>query len=130
MRNIRNRHKRIQHINSFIFRVLVLGSRVPYMLRVLSPNFMVPDPSLNPWNGLQLLGPRFSGSRSHLWDGSGMSGLGFHLNRPGSHVPGASLKMSPESWVPQKVGSHFSDMPFSNYQKSKHYQARIIRQMS
>ena len=54
MRNIQSRHKRIKHINSFILRVPVLGSRVPYMgkgidshpygpgSRVSDPNFRLP----------------------------------------------------------------------------------------
>ena len=60
MRNIWNRHKRIKHVNSFIFRVPVLASRVTYILRVLSPIFMV-------------LGPG-----SYLRDRSLVSGLGSH----------------------------------------------------
>ena len=39
MTNIRD--ESIKHINSFIFRVPVLESRVPYILRVLIPTFMV-----------------------------------------------------------------------------------------
>ena len=39
MRNIRNIHKRIKHMDSFIFRVPVLEYRVPYKLRVLIPGF-------------------------------------------------------------------------------------------
>ena len=47
-------------MNSFIFRVPVLGSRVTYILRVLSPIFMVPGPG------------------SHLRDRFLVSGLGSH----------------------------------------------------
>ena len=100
MRNIWNRHKCIKHINSFIFRILVLWYRVPYMLRVLSPTFMVQGPSFHSMRWV--LAPNFRvpglGSRVSLWDGSRDSGPTFMVPDLGSRVPGPTT--SPRSRVP------------------------------
>ena len=70
MRNIRNRHKRINYMNSFIFRVPVFESRVPYILKVLSPTL---------WSWV-------SGPESHLWNGSRVALLGSQVLVPGSYL--------------------------------------------
>ena len=86
MRNIRNRRKHLNHINSFILKVPVLGSRVSYMLRILSSTLMVPDPGFHPWDG-----SRVSGPRSHLWDESRAPPLGSRV---------------PPKWLVSGLGSY------------------------
>ena len=105
MRNMRNSNKRIKHMNLFTFRVPFLGCQVPYILRGLSPTFIVLDPGSHPWDGSCILGvgPNFRVPSLGSWvspmrwlPGLGSQvpssefrvlGLGSHL-RDGSHVSG------------------------------------------
>ena len=104
MRNIRNRHKWIKHINSFSYRVQVLGSRVPYILRVLSLTFMVPGPSFHSW--------------AMFWV------MRYVLGLPSFMVLGLMSQVSPVRWVPglgsqvpPKVGSRVSGSIFWTWLK-------------
>ena len=108
MRNMRNKNKRIKHMNLFTFRVPFLGCQVPYILRGLSPTFIVLDPGSHPWDGSCILGvgPNFRVPSLGSWV-SPMRWL------PGlrSQVPNLGYRVSPMRWVPD-LGSQVPSSEF------------------
>ena len=103
-RVMKNLQKRIKHMNSFINARLKENWENLLKIHFQGLRSRVPP-----------LGSQVSRPRSHLWVGSRVSGLGYHLQGPVSQSQVLHMRWDSglRSRVPPKVpcfGSHFSDM--------------------